>query len=55
MAYAARNRIVHGYYNLDEEVIRGTIENSFPVLRALLLERMQLYNVDIQGGEKQPD
>jgi uncharacterized protein YutE (UPF0331/DUF86 family) len=27
MASAARNRIVHGYYNLDEEVIRGTIEN----------------------------
>jgi uncharacterized protein with HEPN domain len=43
MASAARNRIVHGYYNLDEEVIRGTIENSFPVLLALLQERLQLY------------
>lgn len=36
MASMTRNRIVHGYYNLDPEIIFGTITDSFPVLRSLL-------------------
>jgi uncharacterized protein with HEPN domain len=36
MASLTRNRIVHGYYNLDAEVILDTIMNSFPVLLSLL-------------------
>ena len=54
MASAARNRIVHGYYNLDEEVIKGTIANSFPVLLDLLQERMRQYDAPSQTDESEP-
>jgi uncharacterized protein with HEPN domain len=36
MASLTRNRIVHGYYNLDAEVVLDTILHSFPVLLSLL-------------------
>jgi uncharacterized protein with HEPN domain len=36
MASVTRNRIVHGYYNLDAEVVLDTIMHSFPVLLSLL-------------------
>ena len=36
MASMTRNRIVHGYYNLDAEIIFGTVVDSFPVLMSLL-------------------
>jgi uncharacterized protein with HEPN domain len=54
MASAARNRIVHGYYNLDEEVIQGTIANSFPVLLGLLQERMRLYDAQTELDDRSP-
>jgi uncharacterized protein with HEPN domain len=54
MASAARNRIVHGYYNLDEEVIKGTIKNSFPVLLGLLQERKRMYNAPTGPDESNP-
>jgi uncharacterized protein with HEPN domain len=40
MASVTRNRIVHGYYNLDAEVILDTIMHSFPVLLSLLNKQM---------------
>ena len=44
MASVTRNRIVHGYYNLDAEVIFGTIMTSFSVLISLLEKQLKLHN-----------
>jgi uncharacterized protein with HEPN domain len=54
MASAARNRIVHGYYNLDEEVVQSTIQNSFPLLLGLLQERMGLYKAQTDPEDGNP-
>lgn len=44
MASVTRNRIIRGYYNLDAEIVFGTIKVSFPVLLSLLDKRLPSNN-----------
>lgn len=31
-ATAARNRLIHGYFDVDPDVVWGIVENDFPIL-----------------------
>jgi uncharacterized protein with HEPN domain len=44
LAYAARNRIVHGHYDLDPEVIFSTINTSLRRLLKMLNRRLETYH-----------